>query len=112
MTKEVSMGHMTKKIQFEDTDRRHVELKLRLHFDGLTQGDFFRAMLTGYIQRHPDVVKYVEVVKNHRKKYSLKEKKKVAQTYAAHEDTKNKYSLDEEEIESIFDIIREEYNSI
>ena len=105
-------GHMTKKIQFEDTDRRHVELKLRLCFDGLNQGDFFRAMITGYIQRNPDIVNFIEVVKNHRKKYSLKEKRMAAKSYKAHEETKIKYSLDKEEIESIFDVIREEYDTI
>jgi len=104
----INLGHIKKKIQFDDTDRRHIELKLRLHFDGLNQGDFFRAMVTGYIQRHPDIVSYIEVVKNHRKKYTLREKRMAAKSYQEHENIKNKYSLDKEEIENIFDIIKEE----
>lgn len=30
----------SKKIIFEDTDKRHADLKIRLHYDGLTQRDF------------------------------------------------------------------------
>ena len=65
-------------------------------------------MVTGYIQRHPDIVSYIEVVKNHRKKYTLREKRMAAKSYQEHENIKNKYSLDKEEIENIFDIIKEE----
>ena len=35
----------SKKIIFEDTDKRHADLKIRLHYDGLTQGVFFRMLV-------------------------------------------------------------------
>jgi hypothetical protein len=105
-------GEIKKIIQFEDTDRRHAELRLRLHFDGLTQGDFFREIVTGYNQRHPDIIRYIEIVKNHRRKYPKSEKRKVSRSYAKHEDTRAKFKLNKEEIESIFDIIEEEYETI
>lgn len=105
-------GHTEKIVQFTDTDKRYAELRIRLHYDGLSQGDFFRAMVTGYIQGHPDVVSYIEIVKNHKKKYPQWKKRKVAAAYAAREDMRKKFALDEEDIESIFDLVEKEYDPI
>ena len=99
-------GEQKKVVKFEDTDRRYAEFRLRLHFDGLSQGDFFREIITGYNQRHPDIVRYIEIVKAHKRKYPKSERKKVTKSYAKHEDVKTKFNLNEEEIESIFDIIK------
>ena len=45
----MSAGETTKKVVFYDTDKRHANLKIRLHYDGLTQAGFFRGMVTGYL---------------------------------------------------------------
>ena len=52
-----------KKIIFEDTDKRHADLKIRLHYDQLKQGEFFRLMLTGYIEKDERVMSYIEEYK-------------------------------------------------
>ena len=39
----------TKKIVFYDTDHSHAELKVRLKQDGISQSEFFRSVMTGYI---------------------------------------------------------------
>ena len=52
-----------KKIMFDDTDIRHAKLKIRLHHDSLTQADFFRAMVTGYIEKDATIVKYIDQYK-------------------------------------------------
>ena len=70
MSEKEEYGTRDKIIQFTDTDHHHAQLKVRLYFDGLSQGDFFRAIVKGYNDRHPDIVSYIEIVKNHRKKYS------------------------------------------
>ena len=44
-------GTREKKIVFNDTDKRHADLKIRLQHDDLRQAEFFRAMITGYINR-------------------------------------------------------------
>ena len=68
----------TKKVVFYDTDKRHADLKIRLHYDGLTQAGFFRSMITGYL----------EVGDETKKKFSL---------------------LEDDEVESIFDMIEKEF---
>ena len=40
-----------KRVIFEDTDKRHADLKIRLHYDEIKQGEFFRLMLTGYVNQ-------------------------------------------------------------
>ena len=56
-------GTKEKMVQFADLDKRHADLRLRLHYDGLTQGQFFRALVTGYVDRDPDIVNFIEKVK-------------------------------------------------
>ena len=51
-------GTKEKMVQFADLDKRHADLRLRLHYDGLTQGQFFRALVTGYVDRDPDIVSF------------------------------------------------------
>ena len=37
----MAYGNREKKIVFNETDSRHAELKIKLHYDGLKQGEFF-----------------------------------------------------------------------
>ena len=62
-------GTKEKMVQFADLDKRHADLRLRLHYDGLTQGQFFRALVSGYVDRDPDVVNFIEKVKENGEKY-------------------------------------------
>ena len=55
-----------KRIIFLDTDRRHADLKIRLYYDGLSQTDFFKGMITGYIERDERLVPFIDEL---RKKY-------------------------------------------
>ena len=48
-----------KKIVFDDTDIRHAKLKIRLQHDGLSQAEFFRAFVTGYIEKDGDIIKFI-----------------------------------------------------
>ena len=98
--------------EYGHTDKRYAELRLRLHYDGMSQRDFFRAMVTGYIQGHPDIVSYIEVVKNHKKKHPQWKKRKVAASYAAQAEMEKKFGLNKDDIESIFDLIEKEYDTI
>ena len=49
-------GKQEKKITFADTDGRHAELRLKLRRDGISQVEFFKAMITGYIMNDPNQV--------------------------------------------------------
>tara|TARA_R110002110_G_scaffold277161_1_gene492390 strand:+ start:334 stop:663 length:330 start_codon:yes stop_codon:yes gene_type:complete len=99
-------GRKNKKIVFYDTDKRHADLKIRLMHDKISQAQFFRSIVTGYIEQDEDVLNFVDKLKQRTQtKKSIKESRKLI--------TKGKelisdLSLDESEKNSIFDLIENE----
>ena len=52
-----------KRVVFTDTSIRHAELKIRLQHDGISQSDFFRAMITGYLEKDSQIINYMAIYK-------------------------------------------------
>ena len=105
---EINYGKDLKKICFEELDKRHADLKIRLHADAIKQGEFFRLMVSGYLEGDERVINFIE---DHREKKSIQSKDKRAKTKKLRDAGKNvtsKFALDKGEIESIFDLIAEE----
>ena len=100
-------GNTKKIIQFEELDKTHAELKIRLHHDGLRQSEFFRAIVHGYIDRVEEIVEFVEKYKQTKQKsYKRTEDNKKAKK------TVQSFGLDEDDIESIFDLIAREQEGL
>jgi hypothetical protein len=96
-----------KKFMFYDTEDRQAALRIRCRYDGVNQSQFFRLMITGYLQNDPLICEYLS---NCKEKYSIQGKQKrdyIDRMHDKAEDTKNKFALDDNEIENIFDIIEE-----
>ena len=99
-------GKKNKKIVFYDSDKRYADLKIRLMHDKISQAQFFRCIVTGYIEQDEDVLNFVDKLKQRTQtKKSVKENRKLI--------TKGKelisdLSLDENEKNSIFDLIENE----
>jgi hypothetical protein len=107
-------GTLKKKIVFYDSDKRYADLKIRLSHDGLSQAKFFRGILTGYLMQDPDILNFVDKLKAEKQKNS-KQKKKIKKSrdlINEGNETLDKLLLDQEEIESIFDILEKEDSSI
>jgi len=105
-------GTKEKMVQFADLDKRHADLRLRLHYDGLTQGQFFRALVTGYVDRDPDIVNFIEKVKENGEKYKPTIMKKVRRAYTKSKEVEKLFGLNEDEIENIFDMIKQEHKDL
>ena len=101
-------GEAGKKIVFYDSEKNHAELKIRLHYDGLTQSAFFREMVAGYVAQDENIVKFIEITKEQKSTQSKKKMKKISNMNASKKKTIQKFALDENEIENIFDILEEE----
>ena len=100
----------TKKIVFYDTDKRHADLKIRLHYDGLTQAGFFRVLVSGYLDKDPAVIDFIQRAKEEKNIQSIKKRKESKKLLKAGEETESKFSiLEDGEVESIFDIIEKEH---
>ena len=54
---------MNKKVIFYDTDKRFADLKIRLQHDGISQAQFFRGLVTGYLMQDGDILSYVNKLK-------------------------------------------------
>jgi|TARA_R110000744_G_C19220785_1_gene547085 hypothetical protein len=101
-------GEAGKKIVFYDSEKNHAELKIRLHYDGLTQSAFFREVVAGYVAQDENIVKFIEITKEQKSTQSKKKMKKISNMNASKKKTIQKFALDENEIENIFDILEEE----
>jgi hypothetical protein len=110
-SKKMSKEH-DRKVVFYDTTKRHADLRIRLDYDGFTQSEFFRVMVTGYLEKDPRVTDYIHDYKAEKKLFRKQGKtslKKTKALYAEGEETKKKFGLDEDTIESIFDLLEEEH---
>ena len=102
----------TKKIVFYDTLHRQAEFKVQLAHDGIGQSEFYRAILTGYIKKDPDILAFVDKIKASKKvgkptkKSDITKSKKLIKKG---DEMINKLGLAENEVENIFDIIQKEH---
>ncbi len=100
----------TKKVVFYDTDKRHADLKIRLHYDGLTQAGFFRGMITGYLDKDPAIIDFIQRLKDTNNVQSVKKRRESNRLLEVGDETKKKFSLlEDDEVESIFDMIEKEF---
>lgn len=99
-----------KKVVFYDTDKRHADLKIRLHYDGLTQSYFFRSIITGYLEKDAAVMDYITRLKQADGIHSIKKRKDSESLIEKGEVVKNKFAIFEDsEVENIFDLIEKEH---
>ena len=92
-----------------DTDKRAAELLIRLKHDGLTKTKFFRAILTGYLERDEDIISFLDSFKESPGSQSKNKTKKLKKIEKSEKETKNKFGLDTEDIENIFDMLEKEH---
>ena len=101
----IEYGKKDKRIVFTDTDHRHAQLLVRLKTDGMKQSQFFRSLITGYIEQDERLVSFFDDIKDQsidRKNKSNKLRKKGIQKM-------NETGFSNDQIEDIFDLIAEEY---
>ena len=108
MSESIDYGKLTKKIIFTDNDHRHAQLLIKLRHDGLSQGDFFRHVLTGYIDEDLNIRKYIEHVKAQSQKHKQKSQKLRAQGRRAQQ----QMGFTDDEIDGLFDVIESEASDL
>ena len=98
-------GKEYKKVVFYALDKDHAELRVRIHYDGMTQGDFFRGLLIGYLKRDENIVAYIDKYKEEFSLQSKNRRNKIKKMDKSRLDTIEKFALNDEEIADIFDIL-------
>ena len=94
---------------FYDTGKRQADLRARLRYDGLNQSHFFRAMITGYLEKDSDVMAYLDNYKEKNEIQGINKREASKRLLKKGEETKRIFALDENDIESVFNVIAEEH---
>ncbi len=98
-----------KKIIFDDSSTRHARLKIRLEYDGLSQAEFFRSFITGYLDKDDRVLSYLESYKLKKKKQSKRNMNIIKKDKEKADDLLAQFGIKDGELENIFDIIAKEH---
>tara|TARA_R110000824_G_scaffold237809_4_gene426636 strand:- start:435 stop:773 length:339 start_codon:yes stop_codon:yes gene_type:complete len=97
-----------KKIMFYDSPDRQTKLKIRCDFDGVTQSQFFRMMITGYIENDEYLYRFIKKYKEDNQLQGSQKINKLHSIKSKSQENQSKFSLNENEIENIFDVIEVE----
>ena len=101
-----------KKFMFYDTGKRQADLKIRLDYDGMNQSQFFRAMITGYLDRDESLLDFLDQYKDTNQVQGQKKRAGNKLFIKAGRQVEKEFALDENEIENIFDIIEKDHPEI
>ena len=98
-----------KRVIFSDTHIRHAQLRIRLEHDDFTQSEFFRCIVTGYLNKDKDLMQYIQKYKQHNKVQSKRKIKYAQGDLDKAEDLMGQFGIGDNELENIFDLIAEEH---
>ena len=101
-------GKTTKRIIFQDTDKRHADLKLKLHYDGLSQSEFFREVVSAYLEEDPLAIELVESFKEKVDRQKQRQRDIAKNDRKKYKQTESDFALNPDEVESIFDLLERE----
>lgn len=105
MSDDIKYGKNDKRIVFTDTDHRHAQLLVRLRTDNMKQSQFFRSLITGYIEQDERIVSFFDDIKDQSKRRKTKSNKLRAEGRGL----MNATGFSADQIEDIFDLIAEEH---
>ena len=99
----------TKRIVFESSTNKHAQLKVRLQYDSMTQAEFFRCLIDGYLAKDERLLEYLQEYRLANGKDSKRNAKYREKDNKKAEDLLNKFGIKDDELENIFDLIEEEF---
>ena len=102
-------GNKEKKVIFSDTHIRHAQLRIRLDYDGFSQSEFFRCLVTGYLNKDKDLMQYVERYKQENRIQSKRNLKYIEKDNKISDGLMGQFGIKDNELEDIFDLIAEEH---
>jgi len=98
-----------KKFMFYDTGRRQADLRIKLKNDNLNQSQFFRAMISGYLENDDGILNYLDLFKDSFSLQGKAHRDKNRREIKQGEAIKAQFGLNNDDIESFFDIMEEEH---
>lgn len=105
MEKNIEYGKLNKKIVFTENDHRHAQLIVKLKHDSIRQSEFFRSMITGYLDNDERILSYIGEFKNQ----SIKKRTKSKKLRDKGKQILSDSGLSNDQISDLFDMIAEEH---
>ena len=101
-----------KRIVFRENDQVHAKLRIRLHYDGIKQSDFFRGCIEAYLNDHVEFEDFIETLKLEKSSQSKTKLAKSKKLKKKGKELSSKLALNSSAIENIFDMIEEEHEGL
>ena len=101
-------GKDTKKVVFYENEKKHADFKIRLNYDNLSQSEFSRAIISGYINQDEDLLSYIARYQEDNGKHSKVKRAESKKLTDSGSSTSKKFGLEDEDIENIFDLLEKE----
>jgi hypothetical protein len=98
-----------KKFMFYDTGKRQTDLRIRLRYDGMNQSHFFRAMISGYLEKDELLLGYLDSYKKQHQLQSIPKRRKSMKLAEEGKKSEKEFGLSDIDVDNIFDIIAEEH---
>ena len=108
MRKRKAKPEEAKTITINSLETLDTNLRIKLKFDDITKFWFFNEYIKGYLLDDPLLQPFIEKIKESSmmaRKYKLKKNRQLLEK---EKEIKNKFGLDPDEIENIFDLIESE----
>ena len=70
-----------KKMMFWESPKRQADLKIRLQFDGFTQSHFFRALITGYLDKNDHILNFLDEYKEKNRSQGINKRNQIKKAY-------------------------------
>lgn len=103
------MTEKTKKVIFSIPENDKVKFKVQLQYDSLTQGQFFKGVMAAYLGKEENFMNFINELKKELSTQSIPQRNKAQKGLKEGRRTANKFALDDNELENIFDILEQEH---
>ena len=108
MRKRKAKPEEAKTITIDSLETLDTNLRIKLKFDDITKFWFFNEYIKGYLLDDPLLQPFIEKIKESSMMARKNKLKKNRQLLEKEKEIKNKFGLDPNEIENIFDLIESE----
>jgi hypothetical protein len=108
MKKRKAKPEEAKTITIDSLETLDTNLRIKLKFDDITKFWFFNEYIKGYLLNDPLLQPFIEKIKESSMMARKHKLKKNRQLLEKEKEIKNKFGLDPNEIENIFDLIESE----
>ena len=98
-----------KKVLFEEDDEQHARMIIRLRYDKLTQGNFFRGLVKLYVDNDLDMARIIEKIKVERSTRGKRKRAKSVKEIEQGENMMEDLGLSNNEKNFIYDLIEEDF---